>query len=1197
MKFLPYIFLLCCGLWSTISFADGDYIEYRGISSNNRVTLDPLRLSNKELRWLASKKNLVIAVHKSQTATLLHTDSQQRIRGINADYLNLLKRALNIKLTLREYADHQKAMDALEDGEVDIVLSHLVASPPLNDDIAATNPLIITFPALVTTLHDSMRPLTSSKPVNIARVANYPPDEVIHQSFPKATIISFTNLYQALASVSAGQNDYFIGSNIITSSMISRYFTHSLNVVKYYNSPRQYNFLLTRKDSIVLNEVLNRFVDALTNEVRYEVSQNWLDTGNLAFLNKPLELTEHEKQWIKQHPDLKVLENPYSPPYSMTDETGSVRGVMGDILNIITLQTGLNFSPITVSHNIHAGTQLNPGGWDILPAAIYSEDRENNVSFAEVFITTPYVFVMQKAPDSEQTLKKGMKVAIPYYYELHSQLKEMYPEVEWIKVDNASAAFHKVKEGELDALVATQLNSRYMIDHYYPNELYHFLIPGVQNASLSFAFPRGEPELKDIINKALNAIPPSEVLRLTEKWIKMPNVTIDTWDLYSEQFYIVTTLSVLLVGSSLLWGFYLLRSVRRRKVIQGDLENQISFRKALSDSLPNPTYVVNWQGNVISHNSAFEHYFTDDYYKNAMLPLENSESPFKDVFSNTHEVTAETKENRTIYTQVFEIDNGIEKRCINHWHTLCNLPASEHAVYICGWQDITETRDLIHALEVERNKAINATVAKSQFLATMSHEIRTPISSIMGFLELLSGSGLSKEQRVEAISLAYATGQSLLGLIGEILDVDKIESGNYQLQPQWVDIPTLVQNTCHSFAAIAASKSIALSCSSTLPERYLVKIDPQAFKQVLSNLLSNALKFTTEGAVKITTSLGHIDDNHAVIKMTIMDSGSGLSQEEQQQLFKRYSQTSAGRQQTGSGLGLMICKELIKNMQGDLSLESHPGIGTIFTITIPVEITQQVAAVEAKAEQPITLPEKLSILIADDHPTNRLLLKRQLNLLGYDVDEATDGVQALHKVSMQHYDLLITDVNMPNMDGFELTRKLREQNSSLPIWGLTANAQANEREKGLNCGMNLCLFKPLTLDVLKTHLSQLHQVAHIAPQYRHLDIEALKNNTANDLQLMQEILMTFQHETHKDLPAAFHTLEAGDNRTFHQCIHRIHGAANILNLQKLINISHQLEITPVSDDSKPEILQLLNSVKEHIAELDQEITVFCQQND
>lgn len=161
-------------------------------------------------------------------------------------------------------------------------------------------------------------------------------------------------------------------------------------------------------------------------------------------------------------------------------------------------------------------------------------------------------------------------------------------------------------------------------------------------------------------------------------------------------------------------------------------------------------------------------------------------------------------------------------------------------------------------------------------------------------------------------------------------------------------------------------------------------------------------------------------------------------------------------------------------MQGDLSLESHPH-RTTFTITIPVEITQQVAAVEAKAEQPITLPEKLSILIADDHPTNRLLLKRQLNLLGYDVDEATDGVQALHKVSMQHYDLLITDVNMPNMDGFELTRKLREQNSSLPIWGLQPTHRLTN-VKRVKLRHELMFVQTVDLDVLKTHLSQLHQL-------------------------------------------------------------------------------------------------------------------------
>ncbi|MGC6745096.1 transporter substrate-binding domain-containing protein [Escherichia coli] len=179
---------------------------------------------------------------------MLHTDSQQRVRGINADYLNLLKRALNIKLTLREYADHQKAMDALAEGEVDIVLSHLVTSPPLNNDIAATKPLIITFPALVTTLHDSMRPLTLTKTSKYCSGSKLPPRRGNSSIISKKQQLSLLqNLYQALASVSAGHNDYFIGSNIITSSMISRYFTHSLNVVKYYNSPRQYNFFLDQK--------------------------------------------------------------------------------------------------------------------------------------------------------------------------------------------------------------------------------------------------------------------------------------------------------------------------------------------------------------------------------------------------------------------------------------------------------------------------------------------------------------------------------------------------------------------------------------------------------------------------------------------------------------------------------------------------------------------------------------------------------------------------------------------------------------------------------------------------------------------------------------------------------------------------------------------------------------------------------------
>lgn len=205
---------------------------------------------------------------------MLHTNSQQQIHNINTNYLNLLKKTLNIKLTLQKYTNHQKTINTLTKNKINIILSHLITSPPLNNNITTTKPLIITFPTLITTLHNSIQPLTSPKPINITQITNYPPNKIIHQSFPKTTIISFTNLYQTLTSISTKHNNYFINNNIITNNIISHYFTHSLNIIKYYNSPHQYNFFLTRKKSIILNKILNKFINTLTNKIHYKISQN-----------------------------------------------------------------------------------------------------------------------------------------------------------------------------------------------------------------------------------------------------------------------------------------------------------------------------------------------------------------------------------------------------------------------------------------------------------------------------------------------------------------------------------------------------------------------------------------------------------------------------------------------------------------------------------------------------------------------------------------------------------------------------------------------------------------------------------------------------------------------------------------------------------------------------------------------------------
>lgn len=1188
---IPFFLFFHVHVYALPTYTDVN-IQY----TNGSVELDDLRLTDDELRWLNSKKQFFIAIDRTMHSSLLQTVPDQKAKGINVDYLGLLQQNLKVNIVLRIYPQASDAANALKNGDIDVMLTDLLNTRPKDISFNVSRPLITTYPVLVTTIENTMSPIGTHLPVSIARVKGYPANSDIYRSFPNATIIDYDDYYEALASVSSGDNLYFIGSNIVTSTLISRYFTHSLNTIKYYDCPCKSSFFFTRKEMPVLPEILNRFVQSLTNEVRRDVAQNWLNVGNLDFINQPLALTKQERKWIKKHPTVNVLVTSFHPPFLITDKEGTPRGMMGDLLNIIELQTGMKFVPVS-SPVTSSGESLHPeGNWDIFPGAIYTEQREHQVAFTNALMMSPYVYVIKKDRMKIHKILPGMKVGLPLYYGLGETLKAQHPDVEWVAVDNASAAFHQVQEGKLDALVTLQPTAQYMLDHYYPDSQIFFRIQDIPRAAITFALPRGEPELKSIIDKALNNLPPSELLRLTEKWTKMPNVTIDTWDLYSQQFYIVTALAVSLIVSSLLWGFYLLREVNRRKAIQGDLENQISFRKALSDSLPNPSYVVEPSGLIASHNSAFAQYFTPEYYATASLPLTHPHSPFLTIMAEFSGLQLDEDGYRPIITCEFEISNGLATRYIKHWVTFCDMPASADRVFICGWEDITETHSLIHALEVEKNKAIDATVAKSQFLATMSHEIRTPVSSIMGFLELLASQTQSAEQQAEAMKLAYSTGQSLLGLIGEILDVDKIESGKYQLQPEWVSLADHLMMIYRAYHTLAARKNIALTLDSSIAQNTLVMIDPQAIKQVLNNLLSNALKFTEAGGVTLNASLTQEDNDTARLVIHVKDSGCGLSEEEQKVLFKPYSQTRCGRQQTGSGLGLLICKQLVAKMQGEISVKSCPGVGSTFSISIPVAIMSRKSMVADNHQNSCQLSARLKILIADDHPTNRLLLKRQLNTLGYAVTEACDGQDALIKASEQHVDLLITDINMPKLDGFELTQALRQKNHPLTIWGLTANAQTHERERALSHGMDLCLFKPLTLDRLKIHLSQLNVVTAPSTAYQHLDIERLQADTENDPELIREILMTFIDALHEDLSLAQLAWQEEDWPAFKKRIHRIHGSAGILNLIDLRKICHQLESLVTPPDAKI-ITKQMEKLEACSGEIKQEIAHYLTNAD
>jgi CheY-like chemotaxis protein len=379
--------------------------------------------------------------------------------------------------------------------------------------------------------------------------------------------------------------------------------------------------------------------------------------------------------------------------------------------------------------------------------------------------------------------------------------------------------------------------------------------------------------------------------------------------------------------------------------------------------------------------------------------------------------------------------------------------------------------------------------AKDSFLATMSHEIRTPLAGLLGMMELLSLSKLEQEQ-AEMLNAAQKSGSSLLRIVNDILDWSKIEAGKLELAPRSTTVSDMLKSVTSTYAQIASEKDIHLKVEIDPQLSAAHYFDPLRVSQILNNFTSNALKFTERGTIHIRASRVALDKGAETIRFSVQDSGMGISVEQQQRLFQQYEQASAetARMYGGTGLGLAICRKLAELMGGTLSVESTLGHGSTFSFTVDLPVAEQAeqdrlqqhrVAQQKADEVPDICPlnsegQRIAILIVDDHPLNRMLLKQQLGMLGVQVEAAADGNEALAKYQAASFDLIITDCHMPEMDGYELTYRIREREKSgdrhIPIIAWTANVLSEEVEHCTKAGMDDLLTKPTELADLRAML-------------------------------------------------------------------------------------------------------------------------------
>lgn len=375
------------------------------------------------------------------------------------------------------------------------------------------------------------------------------------------------------------------------------------------------------------------------------------------------------------------------------------------------------------------------------------------------------------------------------------------------------------------------------------------------------------------------------------------------------------------------------------------------------------------------------------------------------------------------------------------------------------------------ALQSAKDKAESANEVKSTFLSVMSHEIRTPLNAIVGISNLLNQYDYDNTEKVELVEALHFSSQHLLDLLNDILDFNKLESGQIKLNPQPLHLNTFLKQLKQSYQTKAAEQNNQLVLDlATVPSQ--IVIDSKRLRQILGNLVSNAIKFTTNGIINLSVQNSGITEDNITLLFCVNDTGIGIEIDQQEDIFKQFTQTTPT--ESGTGLGLAITARLLTLMGSKIQVESTPNVGSKFYFSLTCPIIRK----KKKHTDTPTLPLNTApqLLLVEDNPTNVLVLSHFLKKWDIPFKVAENGLEAVEFYQHQPFQLILMDMQMPKMNGFEATQKIRESDKQIPIIALTASATTHEKERAQRAGVNEYLTKPFDpkqlYQVIQKHLKK-----------------------------------------------------------------------------------------------------------------------------
>ncbi len=523
------------------------------------------------------------------------------------------------------------------------------------------------------------------------------------------------------------------------------------------------------------------------------------------------------------------------------------------------------------------------------------------------------------------------------------------------------------------------------------------------------------------------------------------------------------------------------------------------------------------------------------------------------------------------------------------WFRITGQPVREadgSVIFNNHWEDVTEEKEMEARLHQAVATANAASRAKTSFLATMSHEIRTPMNAMLGMLELMSLGALDAKQR-KRLEVVRDSSTALLGIIDDILDFSKVEAGRIELNPAPTSLRQVVDRVLNVHRGSARSKGLSLKGGVDERISDALMVDSLRLQQILNNLVSNAIKFTPSGSVDVRAEFATRDDLFETIRLSVTDSGVGISAEDRERLFEPFTQgAGVARVAGGTGLGLSICQRLAKLMGSRIEVQSRVNEGTTMQfelrlrMTVPSEIGPS-----RSAAKPMFVPRRLCspeearrrgtlLLIVDDHPVNCLVMQEQARRAGFAAEVACDGNEALAIWEKGGIGAILTDISMPGMSGYQLASEIRKREGSgqrrrTAIVACTANAMSGEADNCLAAGMDDYLAKPITIAQLAQTLgrwlephgqAENPRLARTAEEALGIDREALREITGGDSGFQAEIVERFVAQAARDADLLSQAWDGRNLARVREVAHRIKGSSLVVGARALAAAAANIEV-------------------------------------